>query len=342
MKKNMRKTVAIMLSVALFIGIFGVMPTATAKTKEQASKKSSRIVEEKTEYSTTYQSADGKKETEFYSEPIRYREEKNGELIEYDSNLKQSESRKGYFENKSGDKKNFIPEILSEDTPIMTENEKYKISTVPNNGNIKGSEEGDTVVYKENESKQILYEYKSLNQGIKETVYLYKKPDDNRIVSEITLKNCFLGTVDDTSENGISKEIVTVSGSAVTIYDAEQKNIVGSLPAGFMEDATGDNSSEECHYEIELIKRNKKQNLYTYKLALVIEDDYFNRAKLTYPLRIDPTVTWGDKAKIQDTYVASGEKKTLISARLQCLCVEKYLLKKKCVHTLNLMDCRSM
>lgn len=61
MKKNMRKTVAIMLSVALFIGIFGVMPTATAKTKEQASKKSSRIVEEKTEYSTTYQSADGKK-----------------------------------------------------------------------------------------------------------------------------------------------------------------------------------------------------------------------------------------------------------------------------------------
>lgn len=311
MKKTMRKTVAIMLSVALFIGIFGVMPTATAKTKEQASKKSSRIVEEKTEYSTTYQSADGKKETEFYSEPIRYREEKNGELIEYDSNLKQSESRKGYFENKSGDKKNFIPEILSEDTPIMTENEKYQISTVPNNGNIKGSEEGDTVVYKENESKQILYEYKSLNQGIKETVYLYKKPDDNRIVSEITLKNCFLGTVDDTSENGISKEIVTVSGSAVTIYDAEQKNIVGSLPAGFMEDATGDNSSEECHYEIELIKRNKKQNLYTYKLALVIEDDYFNRAKLTYPLRIDPTVTWGDKAKIQDTYVASGEKKDI-------------------------------
>jgi len=52
MKKTMRKTVAIMLSVALFIGIFGVMPTATAKTKEQASKKSSRIVEEKTEYST--------------------------------------------------------------------------------------------------------------------------------------------------------------------------------------------------------------------------------------------------------------------------------------------------
>ena len=47
MKKTMRKTVAIMLSVALFIGIFGVMPTATAKTKEQASKKSSRIVEEK-------------------------------------------------------------------------------------------------------------------------------------------------------------------------------------------------------------------------------------------------------------------------------------------------------
>ncbi|MEE0742495.1 MAG: hypothetical protein U0M21_09480 [Emergencia sp.] len=82
---------------------------------------------ESTADSTVFELGDGKKTAIFYSQPVRF-EDENGTLRDYEPTLVEitggqsslGKDLSGYaFENESGDKKQYLPEELSENTPIM-------------------------------------------------------------------------------------------------------------------------------------------------------------------------------------------------------------------------------
>lgn len=131
----------------------GTTVVGAAETVPEQKEKKEVIEEENTKDSTTFQMEDGKKQTVFYGQDVRF-EDENGELQEYDPSLvrvtgsksEQGEDLKDYqYENKEGDKKHYLPKDLSEETPVLMENGKYQISFAPIYGQeTKNEEEGKT------------------------------------------------------------------------------------------------------------------------------------------------------------------------------------------------------
>ena len=117
-----------------------VNETTVVGAAETVPKEKKEVVEEEnTKDSTTFQMEDGKKQTVFYGQDVRF-EDENGDLQEYDPSLvrvtesksEQGEDLKDYqYENKEGDKKHYLPKDLSEKTPVLMENGKYQISFAP-------------------------------------------------------------------------------------------------------------------------------------------------------------------------------------------------------------------
>ena len=97
------------------------------------------IVEERTEYSTVYDLGDHKRMEVIYGSNVRFVDEE-GNLVDYDPSLVAIEeqesingnSLEGYsYTNVQGDKKHYMPEEISEKTPVLLEKEDYSISFYP-------------------------------------------------------------------------------------------------------------------------------------------------------------------------------------------------------------------
>ena len=97
------------------------------------------IKSEKTKNSTTFALANGKKQTVFYGQDVRF-ETKNGKLKDYDPSLVKIQKKKSEngndlkdyaYENEEGDKKHYLPKNLTEETPVLMENGQYQISFAP-------------------------------------------------------------------------------------------------------------------------------------------------------------------------------------------------------------------
>ena len=97
------------------------------------------IAELSTENSTTYDVGNGIHVAEFYAQNVRFRDE-SGELIDYDPSLVEISAEKTAlgnsldrytYENKAGDKKQYFPEKLTEDTPVLLEQGEYQIRFAP-------------------------------------------------------------------------------------------------------------------------------------------------------------------------------------------------------------------
>ena len=89
--------------------------------------------------STTFALANGKKQTVFYGQDVRF-ETKNGKLKDYDPSLVKIQKKKSEngndlkdyaYENEEGDKKHYLPKNLTEETPVLMENGQYQISFAP-------------------------------------------------------------------------------------------------------------------------------------------------------------------------------------------------------------------
>lgn len=118
------------------------------------------IKSEKTKNSTTFALANGKKQTVFYGQDVRF-ETKNGKLKDYDPSLVKIQNKKSengndlkdyVYENEEGDKKHYLPKNLTEETPVLMENGQYQISFAPIYGQKtkkeeekQGEQETDTV-----------------------------------------------------------------------------------------------------------------------------------------------------------------------------------------------------
>ena len=134
------------------------------------------VIEESTESSTVFDLGDGEKMVIYHGQNVRY-EDEDGNLTDYDPALvkiKSEKSKNGKeisnysFENKQGDKKSYIPEKLTEDTPVLMENDKYSIEMIPLDEELTSKvvlDSEETVSpYEEIEEKKVKAIYESNNQ----------------------------------------------------------------------------------------------------------------------------------------------------------------------------------
>ena len=136
MKKTLKVVLNMCLCVSLTVSGCALPKKIDAKTNTSNNNsylsKRKELKEERTEYSTTYQVGNGKKQIEIYDEPIRYIDKKTGDLVDYDSTLEKCENKQGYaYENKQGEADNYMPEYLSADTPVITRQQGYSIEMYP-------------------------------------------------------------------------------------------------------------------------------------------------------------------------------------------------------------------
>lgn len=94
---------------------------------------------ERTTDTTTYDLGNGKIQTVYHGSDVRF-EDEDGTLVDYDPALveirndetEQSQPLSGYaYENKEGDKKQYLPDTISEDTPLIMESEGYHVHMSP-------------------------------------------------------------------------------------------------------------------------------------------------------------------------------------------------------------------
>jgi len=246
------------------------------------------IIEERTEYSTVYDLGAHKKMKVIYGSDVRFIDEE-GNLVDYDPSLVvikdqdsiNGNSLEGYsYTNIRGDRKNYIPEEISEKTPVLLEKEEYSISFYPIPGMVgepaeetqteeeKTEQEPDTkeeevnadtsafseVVLEEQEVMDLYGQEKS-----KPVIAVYEN-EDIRLEyesSDIGIKeNIILDTVPE--DNHFVHEFKTVGlkvqknvlDEGFTFYNKETGEIVGGIMAPNMNDATNEAYSDAITCEI--------------------------------------------------------------------------------------------
>jgi len=361
---NWKQLVASILIVTMFATSVSLEAFATENTDVQTNEESmaekSDVQNEQTEYqidkadiiqselttdSTTYHVGNGKKVTEFYSQDVRF-EDEDGKLVDYDPTLikiQETETKQGVslqkyaYENKSGDKKQYFPEELSEETPILLEYEKYQIRLAPLeiSGNDAGAEAavaeemtdttqqtidnstdniGEKVsvivaepIEVEKETITDIYEkektvpLKAVYQSSDEQMSFQYTSTDIGVKEEIVLE--------EVPETNVFTSIIEIPGLTIrenatdeglTIYDGD--DIVAGIMAPNMNDATGEAYSESATYDLAAIDEEAGK----YQLILTVDEGYLKDEDRQYPVTIDPTISWSGNSKVSDVYVLSG------------------------------------
>lgn len=312
------------------------------KTEKEVVVCKENVIESKnTEDSTTYDAGAGVLVTEYYGQDVRFRNE-DGELVDYDPTLKKLESRddlNGYaYENTAGDQKQYFPENLTEETPILLENEDKQIRLVPVEGPEKNDKKGDSLKEQiDYESDEASEEEQQLqeNQISMETVQTEQaevKEDSVTDVYEETIEEPVKAVYDHESgkvsyqyisqEHGIKEQIVlsekpenntfsfllempgmTIKknpvGEGLTVY--KDDTIAAYIQEPNMDDASGNAYSEDASYDVKTVDEEAGK----YLLTLNVSEKYLNAKDRQYPVTIDPTLVWSDNSRISDVYVLS-------------------------------------
>ena len=343
MKKLVKPAVSAVLSfILMFTSVQWsgmIAGSGDVKAAEPKAAQSKEVIDsESTKNSTTFRLSNGKKESVFYGQDVRY-EDENGNLKDYDPTLVEIQDKtsehghnlKDYqYENKDGDKKQYLPKKLTESTPVLMEHDKYEISFAPITGEEESGietqdqqkekteenafssinklkrtklqreevltaedkkEELPVSVAYESEDKNCTFLYQSLDMGVKESVTLKELPDSNQLKFRFYAKNL-------TAKKNIGD-------GGITFYDKESEDIIASLEAPSMNDDTKEAYSEKLSYDIEPIKDEKD----TYELTLTLDEEYLKDKDRKYPITIDPTVTWKGSTDFWDVYVINGSYK---------------------------------
>ena len=270
------------------------------------------IEEESSETMTTFALENGDKAKVFYSYPVRYKDddgklqEIKPELVTVDKAASTSQGitlREYGYENKSGKYKQYLPNSLTESTPVLMEYDRYGISMAPTGymsslitstvADVK-SERVETVagtiqakdvkaVYGSKRGAAYI-EYTSQNDGIKEEIILNKKPENNMFRFKLTLKGLTYRM--NSTDNGIS------------LYDDESGELAAYIGAPNMNDATGNAYSEDLTYTM---AREGASD--TYILTLNVSEDYLDDSSREYPVTIDPSATWLGSSEVKDAYI---------------------------------------
>ncbi|MPW26723.1 DNRLRE domain-containing protein [Alkalibaculum sp. M08DMB] len=286
------------------------------KSKEEDENESVQVYEENTENATIYDNGDGTKTAYIYSEPIRYKDEE-GKLLEIDNTIvplsekeKSSLDKDDYYaKNKSNEVSVYLPSDLMEDeNNVLVEKDKYIIKMkplyekqVPLQDKQEPSEmiekevkqEDGTVVtepisieYQSNFDENVNIEYQPINDGVKQNIILYEKPEINTFRYEVKLE----GLYPERQEDG-----------RFLLLDKISKKVVGQFQECFMMD-----SSEPYNYSEDITMELEEISTGTYHLSISVDEGFLTDPKNKYPIIIDPTVTMTGASGTHDTYVQSG------------------------------------
>lgn len=258
----------------------------------------------------TVELEDGTKVQTFYSYPVRFEDEK-GEMTRIEPELVRSDSKMtengisldGYsFENKTSPYRTYIPDELSDDTPILMENDDYSFSMAPSSDLMRSSGEEvsvrDTTATFGTDKTDIKLEYISQNDGVKENIILNERPETN----EFSFRLKF--------DNMTYRKNPTDSG--ITFYDKETGYIVMGIASPFMNDATGEAFSEDIEVDIQEVKdtgsseNEKRETVSELIMTLRVSEKYLDDPERVYPITIDPTATWTGSSQIHDAYIISS------------------------------------
>ena len=313
-KSTFIKIISYMLTICITvtnipISVFAEEISKSESKVEEGVEEMTEGIIEKTENKTVYQLKNGLKKEVIHDSNIRYYDD--GKLIDNDPSLVEiKEDKTGSntdladyaYENKDGENKHYFPEKVSNDTPILLENNKYQISMHPimdESKKVKLGKEKTTNIYDEEVNIPIKasyefneldseIEYISYDNGIKENIILNKVPESNKFEFEIYAKDL------EAKKCELEESIV--------FYDKNTKEVVASIDAPFMNDATNKAYSEDITYNI----KPKEDSKDLYILTMTVDEDYLNSKDRQYPVKIDPSVTWTGDSNIIDTYIISG------------------------------------
>ena len=296
---------------------------AISESEEEKTPLSPESIAERSENKTVFDLGGGRKKDVLYSEPVRF-ENEAGELVDYDASLvgiSDETSANGMpldgyaFENRAGDAKHYLPEKLSEETPIFMEKGDASISFYPlrdgTEAQTEGSpwDDGDMQVRVEEMEAEDLYgetsmqplkavyeeeglpytlEYVSCDMGVKESIILEEAPQTESFTWEFRLEG--LDICKNPTDEGF------------TFYDKETGDMAGGIEAPYMNDATGEAYSDA--FTCELQPREGETD--TWLLTIYPDMEYLQDEARVYPVVIDPTVTWTGSNKMYDVYVCNG------------------------------------
>jgi len=259
--------------------------------------------------------SDGSKRVDICSQKIRYQEK--GKLKEYDSSLttmdkadrqKLKELNHGdslgkYIAvNKSGDSKQYFPQQLDKEAPVVMNKGKYSLSFAPIVDEKYNSViDGNKITYKANGIISE-YEYTSQKNGVKENIVLSSKPSKNEICFKVDSKNITL--------------IEDQQNKCIYFVDTESQHKVGYILPPNMKDGKGNINYDDISYKV----MNSGNEIL---LKLIINKKYLKNA--SYPVVVDPTAVW-----FLDQYLPTAMVSSMQFVRDQTLHPNEFVIKNKC------------
>ncbi|WP_279021989.1 DNRLRE domain-containing protein, partial [Intestinibacter bartlettii] len=316
MKKHLARFLAmVMIMISIPMNVFAdeidkIISVNTNARQEKVINEDNVI--QKTENKTVYELENGLKREVLYDTNVRFYD-KNNKLTDYDPSLIKINSKKSdnnedlseyKYQNKAGDKKLYLPESVSTETPILLENEYNKIKIAPviesKTSKVNVEKQKTINIYEdevtlpikanyEDRNSNNIYEYISQDNGIKENLVIKERPESNVFKYEVTVDNSLIAKKCETEES-------------IIFNDKETGETKASIDVPFMNDKTGKAYSEDIIYNIEKSEENK------YILTMTLSEDYLNDKDRVYPVTVDPTITWTGESNLIDTYILSNSK----------------------------------
>lgn len=253
---------------------------------------SEEVIEEREEFSRTFENEDGTLSTDFSLEPLHY--EKDGSWEQIDTTLVPENT--GIWTN-AADSRDiaFASHADDEELARMELDDQHSLSF-----SLDGAEKAEGKVLKD-DADTVLYqdalpgvdiELKSLIGGaVKETIWLHEAPVGPEGASwRFPLKL-----------EGL--EPVLLEDGSIDLLDAEGE-AVGHIPAGYMEDSNIDPRSGDGAWS-EAVEFALLQEEGQWVLEVTADFAWLTDPERVYPVGVDPTSSWNYNVS-QDTYVQTG------------------------------------
>jgi RHS repeat-associated protein len=333
--KNVKKALAILLC---FVMLFSSIPLS-AYSLEFSGKSNSNdfgmvdeplavkeIPEKRDIYSKTYETSVGTNVLISSTSPLHY--EKDGELIEIDNTLVESEKDASILTNKSNDFSVELPKAFSKDSDISLEFEGNEISfklldtenSRSKNAKIEKAEDFSTDNKKAEELAFVESNINKLSSTVKYENILEKSDVEFTVNSNGFKENIILSSVPsnsyeiryELSTNGMNASLS--DDNSITVSNASGEPIF-VVESPYMYDSIG-NESENI-----ITQLNKTEN--GYELVYIPDGEWLANKETVYPVTIDPTITIkksGSNVPIEDTYISStltSNKSTLSTVAVQ-------------------------
>ena len=277
-------------------------------------------------YSKTYETSVGTNVLISSTSPLHY--EKDGELIEIDNTLVESEKDASILTNKSNDFSVELPKAFSKDSDISLEFEGNEISfklldtenSRSKNAKIEKAEDFSTDNKKAEELAFVESNINKLSSTVKYENILEKSDVEFTVNSNGFKENIILSSVPsndyeiryELNTNGMNASLS--DDNSITVSDASGEPIF-VVESPYMYDSIG-NESEKI-----ITQLNKTEN--GYELVYIPDGEWLTNNEIVYPVTIDPTITIiksGTDVPIEDTYISStlsNNKSTLSTVSVQ-------------------------